>query len=94
MGYICKLHLWGPMMSSNMADFLLFFTFFSLTLVFLDKIKSFTHNYSFEKLNMYNINKCNVILRYNCFRPRNRALKLTTFQGIEFTAPHFPFNIL
>ena len=52
MGYICKLHRWGPRMSSNMADFLLFFTFFSLTLVFLDKIKRFTHSYSFKQLNM------------------------------------------
>ena len=32
------------MTSCNMADFLLFFTFFSLKLVFLDKIKSFIHN--------------------------------------------------
>ena len=36
-------------------------------------------------------------MRCNCFRPRNRALKLTSFQGIEFitrnnpqTTPHFP----
>ena len=36
-------------MSFNMADFLLFFTFFCLTLVFLDKIKRFTHNYSFKQ---------------------------------------------
>ena len=40
------------MTSSKMADFLLFFTFVSLKLVFLDKIKSFTHNYSFKQLNI------------------------------------------
>ena len=38
-------------MSSNMADFLSFFPFFfSLTLGFLDKIKFFTHNYSFNPI--------------------------------------------
>ena len=55
MGYICKLNHWGPMTSFKMADFLLFFTFFSLKLVFLDKIKSFTPNYSFK------VTKCCVI---------------------------------
>ena len=30
------------------------------------------------------------MLRYNCVRPRNRALKLATFQGIEFIARNNP----
>ena len=37
------------------GGFLVFFTFLGLKLVFLDKIKSFTHNYSFKQLNMWNM---------------------------------------
>ena len=86
MAWICQWDCWGPVLSSNMADFFRFLTFPQYFLFLLENFKSYSENALFNSLVC---KRCFIMLLYKHFWLTIWPWKLTILHFIKFKIlPH------